>query len=82
MALVYITVHTCVVDISIDHVLTVVSIVLVPFKVISRLHKQYRIFYPRAMRIWYIAILFGFLPFHKFWRGWVGKKILVLLTGG
>ena len=38
-ALVYITVHTCVVDISIDHVLTVVSIVLVPFKVSSRLHK-------------------------------------------
>ena len=38
-ALVYIAVHTCVVDISIDHVLTVVSIVLVPFKVTSRLHK-------------------------------------------
>ena len=35
----YIAVHTCVVDISIDHVLTVVSIVLVPFKVTSRLHK-------------------------------------------
>ena len=39
-ALVYITVHTCVVDIIIDHVLTVISIVLVPFKVTSRLHKS------------------------------------------
>ena len=39
LLVVYITVHTCVVDISIDHVLTVVSIVLVPFKVTSRLHK-------------------------------------------
>ena len=38
-ALVYIDVHTCVDDISIDHVLTVVSIVLVQFKVTSRLHK-------------------------------------------
>ena len=38
-ALVYITVHTCVVDISIDHVLTVISVVLVPFKVTSRLHQ-------------------------------------------
>ena len=68
-----IAVHTCVVDISIDHVLTVVSIVLVPFKVTSRLHKYYRIFYPRAMRIWYIEILFGFHYFgvggweRKFW---------------
>ena len=37
--IVYIVVHTCVVDISIDHVLTGVSIVLVPFKVTSRLQK-------------------------------------------
>ena len=70
----YIAVHTCVVDISIDHVLTVVSIVLVPFKVISRLHKQYRIFYPRAMRIWYIEILFGFLPLVTIILAWVGGK--------
>ena len=39
LSLVYVAVHTCVVDISIDHILTVVSIVLVPFKVTSRLHK-------------------------------------------